>query len=146
MATIAGEVKTHLAPIYVSPKFAGRIGNVDNLCSDLETGAGAPPGVVYVSPPDGHAISPYVPVIFRVTATAPLLAVIVKVTFAGRPDAGWDFVFDGSSFGPFYVGADNVRVVIAGGYQFTVLRDGGWLGATQFEVRAIAENGEETIA
>jgi len=47
-----------------------------------------------------------------------------SVTFPGV--VGDEVVHNGDRFGAFYTNATNTRTSITNGFQFTVLRDGGW--------------------
>lgn len=92
-------------------------------------GAPTPPTPTYptvniiTSPP----ITPTTPIVFDAfDSTNGMRLVFVYVIFpddVGRPP---EVVHDGTAFAPLYSGPSNSRVAISGGYEFTILRNGGW--------------------
>lgn len=63
------------------------------------------------------------PIVFKVHDSVGFRVVFVYVNFAGGP---WEVVHDGSGFSPTFTGPTNQRVSISDGYEYTILRDGGW--------------------
>ena len=79
---------------------------------------------------------------FTVTdATALNRRTFVNVKFPGRVH---DRVHDGTSFGLHYQNGSNRRVRIANGFQYTILRDGGWPAPPDLQIVAINQSGEES--
>lgn len=52
------------------------------------------------------------------------------LVYANRPDQAPELVHDGASFQPGYQNPINLRTPIPGGWEFTVIADAGWAGAT----------------
>lgn len=64
------------------------------------------------------------PIVFKIHDSVGLREVFVYVNFAGGP---WEVVHDGvTGFSPTFTGPTNQRVSISDGYEYTILRDGGW--------------------
>lgn len=112
----------------------------------LEIGGGGAPPVsapitAIISPSPGTTIGRSTPLIFTVTGTVPLRRVIVTCSYAELlPE---EVVHNGDAFAPTFVGPTNVRAAITGGYQYTILRDGGWPGSPRLNVYAIDTQGYE---
>jgi len=107
-------------------------------------GSGNRPTVQFVSPPLGQAVYRYTAVTFRVLCSAPMRRMLVRARYAGR--AGWDFLYDGTEFGPNFQGVVNGVVSLDSatpGFEFTVLRDGGWPAPPEFTVYPITVLGLE---
>jgi hypothetical protein len=63
------------------------------------------------------------PIIFKVHDSLGLRVVFIYVNFG---DGFWEVVHDGSGFSPTFSGPTNQRTSISDGYEFQILRDGGW--------------------
>jgi hypothetical protein len=61
----------------------------------------------------------------QVTDTVAITLITIKVVYPGQAAIA-EVVFDGMNFGPSFQGHANAQTLISGGYQFTILRDGGW--------------------
>jgi hypothetical protein len=66
------------------------------------------------------------PVVFTVVggSTAPIRTAWASVAFPGI--VGDEVIYNGARFGAFYTNGINSRASVVKGYQFTILRDGGW--------------------
>lgn len=106
----------------------------------------APPDPPDVTPPVVTVVSPAPPgpvgrndaVRLRVTDSISLKRAWLFVTMNGEQYV----VHNGYSFRPAYA-TGSTRTPIEGGYEFVVLRTGGWLAAPSFEVQAMDEAGNE---
>ena len=106
----------------------------------------APPDPPDVTPPVVTVLSPAPPgpvgrneaVRLRVTDSISLRRAWLFVTMGGEQYV----IHNGYSFRPAY-SAGSTRTAIEGGYEFVVLRTGGWLAAPTFEVQAADEAGNE---
>jgi hypothetical protein len=81
--------------------------------------------------------------VFTVTDDVALRFVGVLVSFVGE-DTPPEEVHDHNDFTSFYQGPTNTRVVIPGGYQYTLLRDGGWPSPPRLKVFAVDAAGNMT--
>jgi hypothetical protein len=100
------------------------------------------PVVTNISPSVGAGINAQTPLTLQVTS--PVLAafrsIIVEASF---PVLGvYEVVHDGLQFGPNYNQLSS-KVPIAGGFNFTILRNGGWPGSPTIVVNAVDVNGNE---
>lgn len=120
--------------------------SVSSLNEPLGSGATAIPSTVTIvtSLPPATASTP---VVITVTpgGVLPLRRCWLDVHFPGI--VGDEVVHNSSRFGAFYTGNTNTRVTLpGGGYQFTILRDGGWpVGSfplvSSFDVYAVDTGG-----
>lgn len=110
---------------------------------------GLPPTITIVtSLPPATATTP---VVIQVIpgAGVPLRKVWMDAHFPGI--VGDEVVHNGVRFGAYYTNGVNARTtLLSGGYQFTILRDGGWpVGSfplvTSFDVFAVDTNGNSTV-
>lgn len=100
-----------------------------------------PPVVGNFSPAPGTPIARMAPVSFDVTDDSGELRLIFIVAFF--PSTGvTEVVHDGAGFRGFYA-ASSSRVMIAGGFRYTVLRSGGWLAAPTIQTFALDRAGNE---
>ena len=59
---------------------------------------------------------------------------MIAVSFVDSEGSSFvEIAHDGDSFRGEYLGFSNVRVPITDGFRFTLLRDGGWVGAPTVE-------------
>lgn len=67
------------------------------------------------------------PIVFTVSGASGvgLRLAWASVVFPGI--VGDDVIHNGVRFGAFYTNGVNTRTAIANGFQYTILRDGGWL-------------------
>jgi hypothetical protein len=89
------------------------------------------------------------PIVFTVVGTASVGIRRAWASLAFPGIVGDEVVHNGSRFGAFYTGGTNTRAAITNGYQYTILRDGGWPdGAlpllTSFTVNAVDTLGNGT--
>jgi hypothetical protein len=102
-----------------------------------------PPVVGNFSPALGGTIAAQQPVSFRVTDdSGGFRRIIVHARFA---DGLEEVVFNGDSFRGLYGNNNSKRVIVAGGFDFTILRGGGWPqgGPVAINVFAIDQAGNE---
>lgn len=99
-----------------------------------------PPVVTIVGPPAGASIGREQPIRLRVTDEAVLRNVILYLRFVGQ--AASEVVHDGCCFLEPYVQGSR-RTVVADGYEFTLMRTGGWPGSPSLSVRAFDVAGNE---
>jgi hypothetical protein len=103
----------------------------------------APPVVGSFTPPLGGLISPQQPISFQVTDdSGAFRRIIIHARFN---DGLEEVVFNGDSFRGLYGGGNSSRVIVAGGFDFTILRGEGWPqgGPVALNVFAIDEAGNE---
>ena len=85
-----------------------------------------------VSPTEGSVVGRTVPLIFTVTGTEIFRRVIVTARYGGSTVE--ETIHDGITFSPSYTGGVNARgnvtIGLEDGYQFTILRLGGWRGSS----------------
>lgn len=89
------------------------------------------------------------PIVFTVVggASVPIRRAWASMVFPGI--VGDDVIHNSARFGMFYTSSINARVSITNGFQFTILRDGGWpVGAfplaTSFTINAVDTLGNGT--
>lgn len=97
-----------------------------------------------IEPPEGSVINRLTPLQFTVTGTAPFRRVWISVQLGGSTVE--ETIHDGISFAPIYTGGvnsrSNVTIGLETGYQFNVLRLGGWRGSSAtIKIIAIDTNG-----
>ena len=92
--------------------------------------------ITVISPAVGTPISKHTPLVVEVTSSTTLQRVFLSVSMGGvLPE---EVVHrGGTTFAPTYQNSTNARASIAGGYRFTVLRDGGWPGLPSLHVEAV---------
>lgn len=101
----------------------------------------SPPVVGNFNPTPGTPLARMAPVSFDVTDDSGELRLIFIVAFF--PSTGvTEVVHDGAGFRGFYA-ASSSRVMIAGGFRYTVLRSGGWLAAPTIQTFALDRAGNE---
>lgn len=91
------------------------------------------------------------PIVVTITPQAgvPLRKAWIDVHYPGI--IGDEAVYTSTRFGAYYTNGVNTRTtLVGGGYQFTILRDGGWpIGsfplATSFDIFAVDTNGNSTV-
>jgi len=99
------------------------------------------PVVGNFSPPAGTPIAKLTPITFEVTEDSGDFQRIFVVAFF--PTTGLvEVIHDGDGFRGFYA-ANSARAMIAGGFRYTVLRSGGWLGAPTIQTFAVDRSGNE---
>jgi hypothetical protein len=104
---------------------------------------GTPPTVSNFSPAEGTAVNPNTPIGFDVTDdTGEFRRIVVTVVY--RNSGAVDVVHDGDNFVGRYASL-SARSGIAGGYHYSVQRQGGWIGAPDFKVYAIDTSGNEAL-
>jgi hypothetical protein len=104
--------------------------------------APTPPTIASVYPAAGTPIYPNTPISFQVLDDSGVFALIMlTASFAGSTIL--EVVYDGTAFGPMYTGVTNLKTATAGGYTFTILRDGGWPSAPSITPIAIDSLGAE---
>jgi len=102
------------------------------------TGGGGdttPPVITIVTPTPGQPITRQTVITVDVTDTIAMRRVILYAVFS-KPNA-WEVIYDGESFGPAYSGPNNTVTTITGGWEFRVLRDGGWQQTPVLRVIAV---------
>lgn len=103
-----------------------------------------PPIVTIISPAVGSSIARTIPIVFNVTDPGgDFRRIIIVATFASSSLK--EVVHDGNTFGPKYVGSINTRTVITDGFQYTILRDGGWPANLVLTPFAIDTAGNENV-
>ena len=106
----------------------------------------APVVTIVTSLPPATSSTPIV-ITVAGTASVGLRRAWLSAAFPGI--VGDEVIHNGDRFGAFYSGGTNTRTSITNGYQFTLLRDGGWpVGAlpltTSFNVSAVDTLGNGT--
>jgi hypothetical protein len=116
---------------------------ISNGLGELAGGGGAGnPLVGNFNPAPGSAIQVLTPLSFSITdATAVFRRIIINAEFV--PLQLLEVVHDGYAFGPMYRAPSNIRTATATGYDFTILRMGGWPGSPTIIPFAIDRTGEE---
>lgn len=99
--------------------------------------------IIAVSPVEGSVISRVVPLVITVTTDGSLRRVILSAIIGGS--ASEELVHNGTDFAGSYSGGANARASISNGYQFTLLRLGGWRG-TSVTIRVNAVDVFGTLA
>lgn len=101
-------------------------GFVGAYLGDSSGGGTSPstPSVVIVSPVSPNPLLQDTPIVFTVTDPNQLRRVFVYIVLAER--APFEVVHDGLRWGGSFTNGVNSRVSITNGYQYTILRDGGW--------------------
>jgi len=94
------------------------------------------PVVTWVSPSPGSVIGPNTPLVVNVTDNVGLARALVKVILGQE----WELPHDGAGFSPRYA-AGSTRTAISGGYQFSLVRAGGWVGSPIVEPIPIDTSG-----
>lgn len=89
------------------------------------------------------------PIVFTVVGTSGVALRRAWVSAAFPGIVGDEAVHNSDRFGAFYTNGTNARASITNGYQFTILRDGGWpVGsfptATSFSINAVDTLGNGT--
>lgn len=109
------------------------------------SGDTTPPVITIVSPTPGTPLLRFVPIILRVTDNVALRRVVIFVRFADSEI--WETVHDGDNFSPTFPAPDNTRTVIVGpnGYEYNLLRLGGWPKTPELHVVAIDTAGNMTV-
>jgi len=108
-------------------------------------GGGASPTISNFVPTAGSAITPTTAIQFDVLDDeADFARIFVEVSF---PDSTGitEVIHDGDGFQGLYSAASS-RVIITGGFRYTVRRSGGWPGTPQFQVFAIDHAGNQGSA
>ena len=103
------------------------------------------PVITLLSPAPGVPRLRFVPFVLRVTGVSALRRVFIFVRTANS--VIWETVHDGDNFSPTFPTPDNTRTVITGpnGYEFNLLRLGGWPDTPELHVIAIDAIGNMTI-
>lgn len=102
-----------------------------------------PPLVSVVSPSAGSQITENTPLVINVTDNSgSLLKVFLYAYF---PNTGLkEVIHDGSSFAPFY-SALSARSNISGGFQYSILRSGGWEASPTITAIPLDAAGNESV-
>ena len=100
----------------------------------------APPIITLVGPPIISAIAAATALSFNVTDDNALRRVMVIARFAKLGIE--EVVHQGDRFAVLYAGS-STRTAIAGGYSYTVVRNGGWPSDVTLDVYAIDTAGNE---
>ena len=84
---------------------------------------------------------------FKVTDAVALLRVFVKATLVVNGVSVEEVVHDGDAYGPAYVGNSRTPGTYSGnpGFQYDVLRNGGWPSAVTLKIVAIDTSGNEVV-
>lgn len=102
------------------------------------------PTINAFSPVEGSILSRNTPITFQVFGTALLGAprsVVISVIAGGSSVE--ELVFGGVNFTASYTGGSNNRLNITDGYEFTILRLGGWRGTSiTMRIVAVDQNGD----
>lgn len=99
-----------------------------------------PPTTSNPQPAPGTPISTTTPVSIDVTDdSGAFRRVLIAVELAGATEVAWD----GDQWLGNYAGGGSSRTPIAGGFRFTVLRDGGWTSSPTLRVFAFDLGGNE---
>lgn len=102
-----------------------------------------PPTITNFVPAVGSQITRLQQLQFDVTDDGPLRRVILEVRY---PENGiQEVIHDGVGFGLKYQGGSNTRTQIAGGFRYTMLRDGGWPENPTITPFAIDISGSENL-
>jgi hypothetical protein len=112
------------------------------LDSTIPTVASAGPTVTIISPLAGTPVGRSTPFVITVTSPLAIRRILLRAEYGGI--TLWELAHDGTTFGPAYQGGTNGRLVITDGYQFTLLRDGGWPGTPIITAYAIDAAGQES--
>ena len=109
------------------------------------SGDTTPPIITIVSPAPGTSLLRFTPLVLRVTDNVALRRVFIFMRFADSEV--WETVHDGDNFSPTFPTPDNTRTVITGpnGYEFNLLRLGGWPETPELHVIAIDAAGNMTV-
>jgi hypothetical protein len=85
---------------------------------------GEPPKAEVISPPEGTELGPTTPLVVKVTDNSMVLRrVLVALSF--EENGVTELVHDGTSFLGYYA-LESTRRLVSGGYEYVVLRYGGW--------------------
>lgn len=85
-----------------------------------------PPVIDNMLPTPGTNLAPSQPITFTVTDDTGFSALVLALSI---PEKGIsEVIHNGISFSSRYLGASNTRTAIPFGYEFSILRDGGWPG------------------
>ncbi len=89
------------------------------------------------------------PVVVTVVGTASVALRRAWISVALPGVVGDEVVHNGDRFGVFYTNATNTRTSITNGYQYTIIRDGGWPAgafplAASFTINAVDTAGNGT--
>lgn len=101
------------------------------------------PTITGFSPSVGSQITSAQPISFNVVDDGVLRRVIITVKFPNHLIQ--EVIHDGDGFGLSYMNGTNVRTVIPGGYNYVILRDGGWLEDPTIIPFAIDVTGSENF-
>jgi hypothetical protein len=103
-----------------------------------------PPIITIVSPAPPNPVGETEPIVVRVVSpSAPLRRVFLYALFTSP--LRWEVIHAGGlTFGPAYVG--NTRVSITNGFEYNLLRNGGWPSSPKIDAIAISTTGVEGVA
>lgn len=99
-----------------------------------------PPTIENVDPAPDSEISADTPLEFDTLDDLGFRRVFIVAKYTALDT--WEVVHDGSAFGPKYAD-ESARTVVAGGFHFSIMREGGWPEAPTLEVLPIDNRGEE---
>lgn len=102
-----------------------------------------PPTIGGFSPAIGSQIQSNQVITLQVNDNGPLRRVILHVKYPSHNIQ--EVIHDGDSFGLSYQGPSNVQTTIPTGYQYTILRDGGWPESPVITPFAIDITGSENL-
>jgi len=126
--------------VYAEDDIGGSATDSWNFSSLYDLPDETPPVVSNFSPLPGEVLDPLDPIQFDVTDNRSLFTrILVTMTM---PDGVEELVHDGNEFNAYYA-AHSIRIVIAGGFRYTVRRTMGWPGAPTVRVFAIDSAGNE---
>lgn len=104
------------------------------------------PTIIIVSPPEGSVLSRSTPVVFQCVADANVVTfrrIVVSAIYGGSLVE--ELVHTGVTFAANHNGGSNSRVDIANGYEYNVLRLGGWRGSS-LTLRIVAIDADGKMA
>lgn len=121
--------------VFASYVDGGTIGRSADGTADVDTfdvtipgggggGDTTPPTITFISPMPGQSITRQSIITVQATDDVAMRRVFIYANFT-KPNS-WEVIYDGENFGPAYQGPNNTVTSISGGYEFRILRDGGW--------------------
>jgi len=98
---------------------------------------------ITVAPVEGSVISRATSLTVTVATTGSLRRVVISALYGGSVVE--EVVHNGVAFASSYTGGSNARVVLGNGFQFTILKLGGWRGSS-VTLRVVAIDTSGNIA
>lgn len=145
-ASVPDDTRTYFAS-YENDGNVGKsaYGTPDASTFDITIGSASSdpvkPVITIVSPAEGSTLLRTTPIVADVTDNGVLRRVFIYAVFPGQ--LAWEVVHDGEAFGPTFTGPANTRTSITGGYQFNLLRDGGWPASPELRIIPIDAGGNQ---